>query len=83
MPESFESEDFERKVKRIPGVSGTKHLHVWSLDGESHVLNVYLRMTANDSREEMADAKRKVRDFFQDENFTHTSIDVSLPDDCD
>lgn len=79
-PESFDVEEFEQKVMELPGVSGTDHLHVWSLDGESHVITVHLRMAADAGHEEVADAKHRVRDLLTDENFTHVTIEVTQPD---
>lgn len=77
-PESFDVEDFERKAKELPGVSGTDHLHVWSLDGESHVLTMHLRVSAGATRDEIAEVKCKVRGLLDEEDFSHITIDVEM-----
>lgn len=82
-PESFDVEEFERKVRGLPNVSGTDHLHVWSLDGESHVLTLHLRMAGNSGLEDMAEAKRGVTELVTKEDFTHITVETSLSTDED
>jgi cobalt-zinc-cadmium efflux system protein len=77
-PASFNLHEFEEKVKGFPKVERTHHIHVWSLDGESHVMSLHLQMTSDASREEIVAAKRKVREVLDEEEFEHVTIDVEL-----
>ncbi len=82
-PESFDLETFQRDAAELPKVRSTHHTHGWSLDGESHVLSTHLVMAPNTTREEMVEAKRRVRAMLDEHEFEHVTIDVELEgEDC-
>lgn len=82
-PESFDVEEFAQQVRQFPKVKDTHHIHVWSLDGESHVLSMHLQMASDASRDEILAAKQKVREALDEEEFEHVTIDVELAgEDC-
>ncbi|MGC1480148.1 MAG: cation diffusion facilitator family transporter, partial [Chthoniobacterales bacterium] len=82
-PASFSVEKFREEVGKFPKVERTHHVHVWSLDGESHVLSMHLQMTSDASRAEIVEAKNKVREALDEETFEHVTIDVELAsEDC-
>ena len=82
-PASFDLEEFRQRVGQFPKVERTHHVHVWSLDGESHVLSMHLQMTSDASRAEIVEAKNKVREALDEEMFEHVTIDVELAgEDC-
>lgn len=78
VPDSFDVESFEEKVKAHPKVLGTHHTHVWSLDGESHVLTAHIVMSGDTTREDICDAKQTIRDQLDPHDFTHVTIDVEI-----
>ncbi len=77
-PPSFDLRKFEDRVRHFPGVIGTHHLHVWSLDGESHVLTGHVVMEAGASREAIVEVKRRMREALDDDAFEHVTIAVEL-----
>ena len=77
-PESFDLEAFQRDAAALPKVVSTHHTHGWSLDGESHVLSTHLVMTADTTREEMVESKRRMRAMLDRHEFEHVTIDVEL-----
>lgn len=82
-PESFDVQGFADEVQRWPKVEETHHTHVWSLDGESHVLTMHVRMATDASREEIVEVKRKIREALDPEKFKHVTVDVELAgEDC-
>lgn len=78
VPETFDIAEFENTARSIYKVRDTHHVHVWSLDGESHVVSLHLLMAGDSNREEVTNAKRMVRDSLDPEKFTHVTIDVEL-----
>ena len=54
------------------------HLHVWSLDGETHVLTLHLVMSADASREDVVAVKEGVRAGLDPHDFRHVTVDVEL-----
>jgi len=78
VPASFDLAQFEEEIKQLPKVGDTHHTHVWSLDGESHVLSAHVVMTANASRKEIVELKKRVRERLNPTDFVHVTIDVEL-----
>jgi cobalt-zinc-cadmium efflux system protein len=82
-PESFDAGDFESQVKAIPKVESLHDVHVWSLDGESHVLTSHVVMQPDATREEILEMKRQIRALLDPRDFQHVTIDVELRgEDC-
>ena len=77
-PESFDLEVFETSVKEIPGVVGTHHTHVWSLDGESHVFSTHIVMEQNADRPQIREVKRRIRKWLDPHEFSHLTIEIEL-----
>ncbi|MBK1834321.1 cation diffusion facilitator family transporter [Roseibacillus ishigakijimensis] len=83
VPESFDLERFDREACSFPKVQSTHHAHVWSLDGENHVLSIHLVMTADSERADIVRAKQGLRALLPAEGFTHVTIEVELVgEDC-
>ena len=79
IPEDFDLEDFEKTIRAIPGVAETHHIHVWSLDGESHVLTAHLVMERDSVRADITRVKQRIRDLLDPKDFTHLTLDIELP----
>ncbi len=82
-PESFDAWEFSEKASSFPKVHGIHHLHVWSLDGESHVLSVHVVMEGDATREEILEVKRLIRAELDPDAFTHLTVEVEIHgEDC-
>ena len=77
-PDSFDAEEFQETVRGFPKVKAAHHVHVWSLDGESHVLTAHVVMCGETTRGEIIEVKKRVRDLLDEKDFTHVTIDVEL-----
>jgi cobalt-zinc-cadmium efflux system protein len=77
-PESFDAEEFEEKVTALPDVQATHHVHVWSLDGENHVLSAHVVMSGGATREQILGVKARVREMLDEDKFIHVTLDVEL-----
>ena len=77
-PDSFDAEEFEKTVRNFPKVRETHHVHVWSLDGESHVLTAHVVMSGDATREQIVDVKSRVRAMLDKDEFIHVTLDVEL-----
>lgn len=78
IPESFDTVRFETKVKEFPKTAGVHHVHVWTLDGENHVLTAHIVMSRDTSRKEIVTLKRQVRAELPEDAFAHITLDVEL-----
>ena len=78
VPEGFQTDGFICKVRALPKVKDVHHTHVWTLDGEHHVLTTHIVLKASASREEVVSTKCQVRNFLGEEEFEHVTIDVEI-----
>ena len=77
-PEGFDLERFTREVLAIDRVQSLHHTHVWTLDGQRHVLTTHLVMDAQSTREDIIAAKSRVIELLKPQPFTHATIAVEL-----
>lgn len=75
-PAGFDIEVFERQAQVIEGVTGVRHTHCWSLDGERHVLTTHLTMRAQATRAEAVAAKQAVWEILEAQDFDHVTVEI-------
>ncbi|MGC6458314.1 MAG: cation diffusion facilitator family transporter [Akkermansiaceae bacterium] len=74
VPEGFDVKDFENRVNALPGVSSIHHLHLWSLDGEDHVLTLHVVLSPNTERDREVAIKGEIHNLLGEHEFTHVTI---------
>lgn len=83
VPEGVEIAELERQFLEIPSVCSTHHTHVWSLDGENHVLTTHVVVDPGLSVEQVAEVRQRVRQIAADNEFEHTTVEIEREgDDC-
>lgn len=83
VPDSIDTERMEEDLCRIPGVRSVHHLHVWSLDGEQHVLSAHLVIERRRSREDVAEIKRTAKSLLLVKDIGHITLEIEFEDeDC-
>lgn len=78
VPEAFDVNAFEKAVLAHPKVLSMHHTHSWTVDGEVHVLTTHLVMAGDATRDEMIEAKARVRGLLDEHTFEHVTVDVEL-----
>lgn len=78
VPEEVQLEQFEEALRSIPKVQSTHHTHVWSLDGERHVLTAHIVVDDDTQPAELVDIKCDIRDLTQDMSLEHTTFEVEF-----
>ena len=61
-------------------VESVHHLHLWSLDGEQHVLTAHIRAYPLDSLEDYSSLKETIHTALSSEDIAHTTIEIELSD---
>jgi cobalt-zinc-cadmium efflux system protein len=64
----------------IEHVEETHHVHLWSLDGESHVLTAHLRLDKTVDSERQKEMKEEIGKVLDPFSFLHTTIEFEFPD---
>ncbi|MEP0007360.1 MAG: cation diffusion facilitator family transporter [Balneola sp.] len=77
-PDDVSVEELESKFLEKDFVDETKHLHLWSLDGESHVFTAHLILQGVSEYSEIVEVKKEIRKILKPYNFSHSTIEVEL-----
>jgi len=65
-------------LKSIPEAQQFHHLHLWLLDGESHVLTVHINLRPSTSLEKLKSIRQQVSQALSDLNLSHTTIQFDI-----
>lgn len=83
VPDHLSRDAIEKELLAITQVSSIHHLHLWSLDGEHHVLTAHVVLTGDVSLQEIRRIKLDLSEILTPLNFEHTTIEIELKDeDC-
>ena len=82
-PTEMDVEEIENMLLAIDGVKSTHHTHLWSLDGEHHVLTTHLVIDKEATKDELVQIKLKSKELFADHQYEHVTIEMEFEDeDC-
>ncbi len=83
VPEDIEIDDIDQQMLAIEFVTGIHHTHIWSLDGEHHVLTTHLVIDPCATKDEILCVKKDVMDVTSMYDFEHTTVEIEFEDeDC-
>ncbi len=74
-PEGMNLEQLKSDVSKIAGVESVHDLHVWSLDGESHVMTLHIVTSVEDG----TGIKEAVLSIAQQYQISHTTMEFERP----
>jgi len=80
VPEDINLELVEEEISKLENVISSHHTHVWSLDGEQHVLTTHVVIPDTVSREDVLRLKEDIRQITEKLNFAHTTVEVEFSD---
>jgi cobalt-zinc-cadmium efflux system protein len=83
VPENLDIHKIEGRLQAIPEVRSMHHTHLWSLDGERHVLTTHVVVGEETSKEKILDVKKAFRAIAEDLGLEHTTLEVEYEnEDC-
>lgn len=68
----------EHQLQDLSFVQDVHHLHLWSLDGEKHVLTAHLVLKAETAPEQLKTHKEQIRQLLQPYQLEHTTIEFEF-----
>lgn len=77
VPEGFNERDFLRTIRVLPGVREVHDLHIWSIDGNQHILSLHVEL--DDKNADAMEIKRKIRETAKNLGDYHTTIEIEAP----
>ena len=83
IPESMDTSQLTSEIKSIPGIKELHDLHVWSLDGEYHILTAHIVASSTVPKSEWVDLKRKIKARLAGHGIGHATLEFEREgDDC-
>jgi cobalt-zinc-cadmium efflux system protein len=83
VPEQMDIKDIENTIRQADCVRDVHHTHIWSLDGENHVLTTHVVLEEGAHREDIRKIKCLIHDFIPKYQLAHTTIEFEYRDeDC-
>ena len=77
-PEGVDLEKLTARLTAISGVQSEHHTHVWSLDGEHHVLSTHLVVPDTATRDDLLRIKNAAREIVADEHLAHLTVELEF-----
>lgn len=82
-PENIDLEAIEQQLVAIDGVQSTHHTHIWSLDGDHHVLTTHLVVGDEVSREDVLRIKQESKSLVESLHLEHITVEIEYQEeDC-
>lgn len=83
VPDTIRIPEIEAEIKKMEKVEDIHHTHIWSLDGEHHVLTTHIVLCLDSKKEDIRSIKDRIREMTDKYELAHTTIEFEyLEDDC-
>lgn len=83
VPENINIEEIDARLRALADVQSTHHTHIWSLDGEHHVLTTHVVVNENLPKDAILCLRRELQGLLTALNFSHSTIEIEFGDgDC-
>jgi len=80
VPENVDLENINERLLEIDNICSTHHTHVWSMDGQHHVLTTHLVVEEDTTREQVQCIKEEINQLSRDLDFFHTTVEIEYGD---
>ena len=80
VPENMDLEMIENRLLAIDNVCSSHHTHIWSMDGEHHVLTTHLVVEEDTSQGEVLCIKEEINQLSKEMGFLHTTVEIEYGD---
>jgi cobalt-zinc-cadmium efflux system protein len=81
-PDPQLTKEVTAKLSSLDFVADTHHLHLWSLDGEQHVLTVHLVLREETDSTLLRQHKEQIRLLLEPYQLAHTTVEFEVPDEA-
>ena len=83
VPEEIDLEEVQSILRNVEHVQSIHHTHVWSLDGEHHVLTTHLVLENITNYHQIDTVREKALEALNDYDFLHHTVQVEIdPETC-
>lgn len=78
VPQGFDVAHLEQIIAALPGIKAVHDTHVWTLDGEHHILTTHLVLKENLDQAGISNAKLRAREIIEQSGIQHSTIEIEL-----
>jgi len=78
VPDDIDIEKIEREINLLDNTLSCHHTHIWSLDGEHHVLTTHVVVEDNTSKESLVQIKYDIAELLDIHTFSHSTIELEF-----
>ncbi len=78
VPEEIDLEEVQSILRNVEHVQSIHHTHVWSLDGEHHVLTTHLVLENISEYRQIDETRQRALEALKEYDFSHYTIQVEL-----
>jgi cobalt-zinc-cadmium efflux system protein len=83
VPKDFSIPEIEAEFTQVPDIQSVHHTHLWSLEGQKHLLSTHVVVKDNITQEDIICVKQKVRDLVKAKGIDHITVEVEFhTEDC-
>jgi len=83
VPEAYNLDEVKGRLLAMEHVRSLHHTHIWSMDGEHHVLTAHIVVDPCTNRDEIVQLKKEINSFTAKLDIAHTTLEVEYEDeDC-
>ncbi len=79
-PDAALMDTIQQQLHSLSGVQALHHVHLWSLDGEHHVLTAHIVLSQNLTTAEQLELKQQIHRTLEPHRLVHTTIEFEFPD---
>jgi len=81
VPENVDVTSIDERLNGMEHVCSTHHTHVWSLDGEHHVLTSHIVVDEDVTKEQVLCLRKEILELVRELAFAHSRIEIEFGDD--
>ena len=78
VPDGVNLQEVKVKLQQVPHVSSIHHTHIWSLDGQHHVLTAHLVLEKISRYEQLDEVRQQAINAVKEWDFSHHTIQLEL-----
>lgn len=83
VPEHIDVDYIEAEINQVDNVKSSHHTHVWSLDGEHHVLTTHVVVDEGIEREQILCVKEDIKNLLKPYELSHITVEIEYGErDC-
>lgn len=82
-PDSMDTTQLTKEIKSIAGVTELHDLHIWSLDGEYHILTAHIVTSSSIPKSDWVNLKREIKERLSTHGIGHATLEFEKEgEDC-